>query len=96
VERYLCWFAHGKPYVPYMTMVEKMIRLTFSYSNVYEVVVDNSNPYSNIVIDAMWMNQGYTSQCPIVDKEPNADTTKFFFIFWKTLMNHYGMGAQSQ
>jgi hypothetical protein len=62
-------------------MVEKMIGLTFSYNNVYEVVVDNSNPYRNIVIDAMWMNQGYTSQCPIVDEEPNADTTKFFLSF---------------
>ena len=36
-----------------MTMVEKMIGLTFSYNNVHEVVVDNSNPYRNIVIDAM-------------------------------------------
>jgi len=53
VERYLCWFAHGKPYVPYKTMVEKMIGLTFNYSNMHEVVVDNSSSYRNIVIDAM-------------------------------------------
>jgi len=31
----LCWFAHEKPYVPYKTMVEKMVELTSSSSNVY-------------------------------------------------------------
>jgi hypothetical protein len=39
------------------------------------------------------MNQGYADQCSIIDEEPNADTTRFFFfIFWKTLTYHYGMG----
>jgi hypothetical protein len=45
---------------------------------VYEVVNDNSNPYRNMVIDAMRMNQGNVSQCPIIEEEPNADATKFF------------------
>jgi hypothetical protein len=31
-----------------------------------------------MVIDAMRMNQGYVSECPIVDEEPNADATTFF------------------
>jgi len=43
------------------------------------VVDDNSNSYRNKVIDAMRMNQGHTSRCPIIDKEPNADGTKFFY-----------------
>ena len=31
-----------------------------------------------MVIDAMRMNQGNASQSPIVEEEPNADTTRFF------------------
>jgi len=45
-----------------------------------------------MVIDAMKMNQGHISQCPIIDEEPNADTAKFL-IFWNILTNHYGMVA---
>jgi hypothetical protein len=39
-------------------MVEKMIVLTFSASNVYGVVNDNNNPYMNMVMEAMRMNHG--------------------------------------
>jgi hypothetical protein len=78
MERYQCWFTHGKPYVPHETIVEKIVGSTSSSSNVHEVVYDNSNPYRNMVIDAMRMNQGYVSECPIVDEEPNADATTFF------------------
>jgi hypothetical protein len=45
---------------------------------VHGVANDNSNPYRNMVIDAMRMNQGNVSQCPIVEEEPNADVIKFF------------------
>ena len=31
-----------------------------------------------MVMDAMRMNQGYDSQCPILNEEPNANATKFF------------------
>jgi hypothetical protein len=51
VEKYLYWFVHEKPYVPYDTIVERMIGSTFSSSNVHEVVDDNSNPYRNIEND---------------------------------------------
>jgi len=37
-------------------MVERMVGSTFSASNVHEVVDDNSNPYRNMVMDAMRMN----------------------------------------
>ena len=40
---------------------------TSSFSNVHGVVNDNSNPYRNIVIDAMRINQGYAGECSIVD-----------------------------
>ena len=30
MEKYLCWFSHEEPYVPYKTMVERMVVLTFS------------------------------------------------------------------
>jgi hypothetical protein len=54
-------------------MVEKVVGSTSSASNVHEVVNDNSNPYRNMVMDAMRMNQSNVSQCPIVEEEPNAD-----------------------
>jgi hypothetical protein len=59
-------------------MVEMMVELISSSSNVHIVVDDNSNCYRSMVIDAMRMNQGYTGKCLIVDEEPNADTTRFF------------------
>ena len=78
MERYLCWFTHGELYVHHETMVERMVGLTSSSSNMNKVVDNNSNPYRNIVMDAMRMNQGCAGQCPIVDKEPNADAVGFF------------------
>jgi hypothetical protein len=80
MKRYLCWFAYGEPYVPYETIVERIVESTFNSSNVYEVVDDNSNPYRNMIIDAMRMNQGYVDQYPVIDEEPNVDATRFFDI----------------
>jgi len=51
---------------------------TSSSSNVHGVANDNSNTYRNMVIDAIRMNQGNVSQCPIVEEELNADATRFF------------------
>jgi hypothetical protein len=45
---------------------------------VHGVVNDNNNPYMNMIMDAMRMNQGNDNQCPIVEEEPNADAIKFF------------------
>jgi hypothetical protein len=59
-------------------MGERVVGSTSSASNVHEVANDNTNPYKNMVIDAMRMNQGNVSQCPIVEKEPNADAARFF------------------
>jgi len=78
IERYLCWFAHGEPYVTHETMVEMMVWSIFSSSKVHGVVDDNSNPYKNMIMDAMRKNQGYVDQCLIIDEEPNADMTRFF------------------
>ena len=52
----MCWYAHEELYVPYETMVEKMVESTSSASIMHGVVDDNSNPYKNIVMDAMRMN----------------------------------------
>jgi len=38
IDQYLCWYAHGEPYVPYKIMVEIMVGSTFSASNVHGVV----------------------------------------------------------
>ena len=51
----------------------------------YGVVDDNSNPYRNMVMDAMRMNQGYASKCLVIDEEPNADVAIFFFLSFKRL-----------
>ena len=58
-------------------MIERIVGLTSSVSNVHGVINDNSNPYRNMVIDAMRMNKSNASQCPIVE-ELNADMTRFF------------------
>jgi hypothetical protein len=79
MEKYLCWYAHGELYVLHGTVVERMIESISSSINMHGVVDDNSNSYKNIVMDAMRINQGYTNQCPIIDEEPNANITEFFF-----------------
>jgi hypothetical protein len=45
---------------------------------VHGVIDDNSNPYKNMVIDAMRINQGHAGQCSIINEEPNANATRFF------------------
>jgi hypothetical protein len=59
-------------------MVERMIGSTSSASNVHRVVEDNSNPYRNMIMNAMRMNQSHVGQYSIIDEEPNVDATKFF------------------
>ena len=54
-----------------------MVGLTFSSSNIHEVVNDSNN--MNMVIYAMMMNQSYVSQyLLIVDKQLNANPIMFF------------------
>jgi hypothetical protein len=36
-----------------------MVESTSSVSNMHRIVNDNSNPYRNMVMDAMRMNQGH-------------------------------------
>jgi len=95
MERYSCWFVHEEPYVSHEIMEEKMIGSTSNSNNVYEVVDDNSNPHKSMIIDVIGMNQGYAGQYPIIDEEPNADTTKFFDLLkdsdeplWDKCTNH--------
>jgi len=78
MDDYLCWYAHGELFVPNESMVERVVGSTSSASNVHEVVNDNSNPYRNMVMDAMRMNEGNVSQCQIIEEEPNADAARFF------------------
>jgi hypothetical protein len=76
-------------------MVERMVDSTFSSSNMHVVLVDNSNPYSNMVMEAMRMNQDYAGECSIIDEEPNAYSTRFSKLFkdsdetlWDECTNH--------
>ena len=77
MENYLCWYAHREVFVRNKRIGERVVGSTSSASNVYGVVNDNSNPYRNMVMDAMRMNQGNVSQCPIVKEKPNADAARF-------------------
>jgi hypothetical protein len=79
MKSYLCWFAHGKSYIPRETMIKRMVGLTFSSSDIHEVVNDSNKPYMNMVMYAMMMNQSYVSQyLLIVDKQLNANPIMFF------------------
>jgi hypothetical protein len=64
MKKYMYWYAHEEPYVPHNIMVERMIESTSSASNVHEVINNNSNPYRNMIMDAMIMNQGHAGQYP--------------------------------
>ena len=44
MEDYLCWYAHGELFVSNESMVERVVGLTSSASNVQGVANDNSNP----------------------------------------------------
>ena len=54
-----------------------MIESTFSASNKYGVVDDNSNHYKDMIMNVMRMNQCYVGQYSIIDEELNADMTSF-------------------
>jgi hypothetical protein len=78
MENYLYWYAHREVFIRNKSMGERVVGSTSSASNVHEVTNDNSNPYRNMVMNAMRMNQGNVNQCPTVEEEPNADTVRFF------------------
>ena len=67
-----------------------MVWSTFSYSNVYRIVDDNSNLYRNMVMNAIKMNQIHVGQCPIVYEKSNTGATRFFFyeLIWDGCTNH--------
>jgi hypothetical protein len=53
-----------------------------------------------MVVDAMRMNQGNVSQCPIIEEEPIADATRFFDLLkdsdeplWNGCTNHNKLSA---
>jgi hypothetical protein len=81
MKQYLYWYEQREPYVSHETMIERMVGSTSSASKLHRVIDDNSNPNRNMVMDAMRMNQGCVDQCPIEDKELNANAARFFFIF---------------
>ena len=54
MKNYLCWYVHGEIFVRNESMVKRMVGSTSSASNVHEIGNDNSNPYRNMVMDAIW------------------------------------------
>jgi hypothetical protein len=96
MENYLCWYVHGELFVCNKSMEERVVESTFSASNVHGVANDNRN----MIIDAMRMNQGNVSQCPIVEEEPNVDVARFFDLLkdseeplWDGCTNHSKLSA---
>jgi len=103
MENYQCWYAHGEVFVHNKRMGERVVGSTSSASNVQGVANDNSNPYRNMVMDAMRMNQCNVNQCPIIKKEPNADVAKFFDLLkdsdeplWDGCTNHSKLSVVAQ
>jgi len=84
-------------------MEERVVGSTSNASNVHEAANDNTNPYRNMVMDAIRMNQGNVSQCPIVEEEPNANASRFFDLLkdsdeplWDGYTNHSKLSAVAQ
>jgi len=103
MENYLCWYAYRELYIRNKSMRERVVGSTSSASNVQGVANDNSNPYRNMVTDAMRMNQGNVSQCPIAEEEPNADAARFFDLLkdsdeplWNCCTNHNKLSVVTQ
>ena len=103
MEKYLCWFAYGEPYFPYETLVKMMVGSTSSFSNVHEVVDVNSNPYQNMVTDAMRINEGYVGECSIVMKNQMQMWLSFFYLLkdsdeplWDESINHSKLSIIAQ
>jgi hypothetical protein len=103
MENYRYWYAHGEVFVRNKRMGERVVWSTSSASNVHGVANDNSNPYRNVIMDAMRMNQGNVSQCPIIEEEPNADAARFFDLLkdsdeplWDGYTNHRKLSAVAQ
>jgi hypothetical protein len=66
-------FALGESYVPNKTILERIVGITSSCGNIYEVVDDNSNHYIRIMMEAMRVNHGYSGEDLSVDEKPNMD-----------------------
>jgi len=103
MKDYLCYYAHGELFVPNDSMVERVVGSTSSAGNMHEVGNENSNPYRNMVMDAMRMSEGNVSECPIVKEEANADAARFFHLLkdsdeplWDGYTNHNKLSAVTQ
>jgi hypothetical protein len=103
MENYQCWYAHREVFVSKRRMEERVVGSTSSASNVHEATNDSTNPYMNMVMDAMRMNQGNVSQCPIIKEERNADAARFFDLLkdsdkplWDGCTNHSKLSAVAQ
>ena len=57
MEKYLCLLTYREPYIPYETMIERIVWSTYSSSNVHGVIDDNSNHYRSMIIDEIMVMQ---------------------------------------
>ena len=85
VEDYECWYAHGEVFVSNRRMGETVVGSTSSASNVHEAANDNTNPYKNMVMDAMRMNHDHVDQCHALTNNWEAFTF-FRWCVWHLLV----------
>jgi len=103
MEHYQCWYAHEEVFGSKRRMEETGVESISSASKVHEAANDNTNSYRNMVMDAMRMNKGNVSHCPIVEEEPNADAARFFDLLkdsdeplWDSYTNHSKLSVVAQ
>ena len=97
IDKYLNQFAHKELYVLYKTMLKKMVGLTSNYSNIHGFMNDNINSYTSIVMDAMKMNQDYSTKgsCNTPLKEESIIDTTRSLNFQNIIMNYYEIGIST-
>jgi hypothetical protein len=100
VEKYLCWFAYEEPYIPYKTMLERIVGSTSTFRNINEVVDDNCSRYRSMMIDTIKINYGYSGESSRVDEESNIDAVRCFELFkdfdeslWDGCTNYSNLSA---
>jgi hypothetical protein len=59
VKKYMCWFTHRELYVFHGTMLKRAVESTSNSNNIHGFANDNSNLYKSMMINTIWMAQGY-------------------------------------
>ena len=83
----------GKYCVPYETMLERIVGVTFCFSNIHEVLKDINNHYRSMVMNTIRMNYDYSNEGSCIDEEPNESRfpkllKEFIELLWDKCINY--------